>query len=109
MSAEYWKVDKKANFQYGGEKETFKSIEKYTTDKMNWPSQDDCIGNVYVRVLINENGTLSDFTILKGLEGCRGFNEEALRLVKNMPKWKPSEINGKAVKSYYVIPINFKF
>ena len=103
----YWKVDKYAQFQYKGEKETKESIERFIGENGIWPSQDDCIGTVYVRVLINEQGELSDFVILRGLDDCRGFNEEALRLVRLMPNWKPAEIDGKPVKSYTVIPISF--
>ena len=106
-TAAYWKVDKYAQFRYKGEKETKKSIEKFIREKGIWPSQDCCNGKVYVRVLINEKGELSDFVILRGLDGCRGFNEEALRLIGLMPKWKPAEIEGKPVKSYAVIPISF--
>lgn len=103
----YWKVDKYAQFRYKGEKETKESIEKFIGENEIWPCQDDCIGKVYVRVIINEQGELSDFVILRGLDGCRGFNEEALRLVGLMPNWKPAEINGKPAKSYTVIPISF--
>ncbi|HPZ74951.1 MAG: energy transducer TonB [Bacteroidales bacterium] len=103
----YWKVDKYAQFLYKGEKETKESIEKFISENGIWPSQDDCTGKVYLRVLINEQGELSDFVILRGLDDCRGFNEEALRLVRLMPNWKPAEIGGKPVKSYTVIPISF--
>lgn len=103
----YWKVDKYAQFLYKGEKETKESIEKFIGENGIWPSQDDCFGKVYVRVLINEQGELSDFVVLRGLDDCRGFNEEALRLVRLMPNWKPAEIGGKPVKSYTVIPISF--
>jgi hypothetical protein len=103
----YWKVDNYAQFRYKGVKETKESIEKFIGENGIWPSQDDCSGKVYVRVIINEKGELSDFVILRGLYGCRGFNEEALRLVGLMPNWKPAEINGKPVKSYTVIPISF--
>ncbi len=106
-TAAYWKVDKYAQFRYKGEKETKESIEKFIGENGIWPSQDDCFGKVYVRVIINEQGKLSDFVILRGLDGCRGFNEEALRLVDLMPNWQPAKINGKPVKSYTVIPINF--
>ncbi len=103
----YWKVDKYAQLRYKGEKETKRSIEKFIGENGIWPSQDDCIGKVYVRVIINEQGELSDFVILRGLDGCKGFNEEALRLVGLMPNWRPAEIKGKPVKSYAVIPISF--
>jgi TonB family protein len=103
----YWKVDKNAQFFYKGRKETKESIEKYVGENGIWPSQDDCQGRVYIRVLIDKNGVLSDYKILRGLGDCRGFNEEALRLVRLMPRWKPAEINGNPVKSYTVIPISF--
>lgn len=106
-TAAYWKVDKYAQFRYKGENETKESIAKFIGENGIWPSQDDCAGIVYVRVIINEQGELSDLLILRGLDGCRGFNEEALRLVGIMPNWKPAEINGKPVKSYTVIPISF--
>jgi len=106
-TAVYWKVDEYAQFQYKEKKETNESLEKFIRENGIWPSQDDCVGKVYVRVIINAQGELSDFLILRGLDGCRGFNEEALRLVGLMPNWKPAEIEGKLVKSYTVIPISF--
>lgn len=106
-TTDYWKVDSYAQFRYKGEKETKGSIEKFIGENGIWPSQDDCVGKVYVRVIINEQGELSDFVILRGLDGCRGFNEEALRLIGLMPNWKPAEINENPVKSYTVIPIGF--
>lgn len=102
-----WKVDKYAEFRYNGCNDTKESIEKFVGENGLWPSQDDCTGKVYVRVMINEHGELSDFVILRGLDGCRGFNEEALRLIRLMPKWIPAQIHGKPVKSYTVIPIGF--
>jgi hypothetical protein len=106
-TAIYWKVDKYAQFHYKDEKETKKSLEKFVGENGVWPSQDDCSGKVFIRVIINEQGELSDYLILKGLDSCRGFNKEALRLVELMPKWIPAELDGKPVKSYTVIPISF--
>ena len=72
-----------------------------------WPSQDDCSGRVFIRTLIDESGKLTDLKVLGRSLDCTGFIEEALRIVELMPNWIPAEINGKAVKSYNVIPINF--
>lgn len=108
-TARYWKVDQPARFVYKREKDARKSIAMFVSEHMVWPSHDDCVGNILVRVLIDETGRLSDLTIVRGLDGCRGFNEESLRLIKLMPDWIPAEIKGKPVKSYYIIPINFMF
>lgn len=106
-TAIYWKVDKYAQFCYKGENETKEGLEKFIEEYGVWPSQDDCIGKVFIRVIINERGELSDYMILRGLDSCRGFHKEALRLVDLMPNWIPAELDGKPVKSYTVIPISF--
>ncbi|MDR2039175.1 MAG: energy transducer TonB [Bacteroidales bacterium] len=104
----YQKVDQPAIFHFGSEMETQPSIQKYIEQNMLWPSDDDCFGNVYIRTIIDEKGKLSDFTIIRGLDSCRGFNDEALRLVRSMPPWSPAILEGKPVKSYIVIPISFR-
>ena len=61
---------------------------------------------VHVKFSVSADGTLSNVEILRGQEG--GLNEEAIRLVKMMPKWTPGRMNGKAVKVRSVqIPVNF--
>ena len=63
-------------------------------------------GRVIVKFVINEDGSVSDVTILRGLgNGC---DEEAARVVNKMPKWKPGKQDGKAVKVYFTLPIQFK-
>lgn len=63
-------------------------------------------GKVFVKFIIEKDGSIGeDVQILKGIsDDC---NAEAIRLVKSFPKWKPGYQNGKAVRVYYVIPINF--
>ena len=63
-------------------------------------------GKVYVRFWINEDGSLSDFEVLRGIGyGC---DEEAVRVLKMMPRWKPGKQNGVARKMSFQIPIVFK-
>ncbi len=107
--AAFGSVDEMAQFKYNGNNDTRESLKSFIQKNMKWPSQDDCFGKVYVRVVVNEDGTLSDFVILRGLDGCRGFNEEALRLISVMPRWIPAKIEGMPVNSYIIIPISFIF
>jgi protein TonB len=37
-----------------------------------------------------------------------GLEEEALRVVKLMPKWSPGQINGKNVKTRFTLPITYQ-
>ena len=62
-------------------------------------------GKVIVKFVIDEIGTVSDVHIVRGIGG--GCDEEAQRVVAAMPKWKPGTQNGKAVKVYFTLPINF--
>ncbi len=62
-------------------------------------------GRVIVRFVINEDGSISDGKIVKGIGyGC---DEEALRVIKAMPKWRPGKQNGQRVKVYFTQPITF--
>ena len=64
-------------------------------------------GKVIVKFIVNEDGRVSDCSVIKGIgSGC---DEEALRVVKNMPAWKtPAMKDGKPVKVYFKLPILFR-
>ena len=42
------------------------------------------------------------------MEGCGECDDEAMRVVAIMPRWKPARLNGKLVKTYFNIPFSFK-
>ena len=63
-------------------------------------------GKVYVRFIVRDNGDIANVEVERGIGG--GCDEEALRVVKSMPKWIPATSEGKLVNVQYVIPINFK-
>lgn len=62
-------------------------------------------GKVWVNFVVDENGKIIDAKILKGIGyGC---DEEALRVIKMMPNWKPGMFQGKPVKVSFNQPITF--
>jgi TonB family protein len=63
-------------------------------------------GTVYVQFIIDRNGSVTEAKILRGIGG--GCDEEALRVVNMMPKWKPGRQNGKTVRVLFNMPIYFK-
>ena len=63
-------------------------------------------GRVFVNFVVEPDGSVSNVTVLRGIGG--GCDEEAMRVVKNMPKWKPGKQRGKAVRVSYMLPVNFK-
>lgn len=63
-------------------------------------------GTVIVTFLVQKDGSLSDVEILRGIGGY--CDEEAVRLIKSMKKWKPGQLKGEPIMTRMRIPINFK-
>jgi protein TonB len=62
-------------------------------------------GRVVLQFVVNEDGSISDAMVLRGIGG--GCDDEALRVVQQMPKWKAGRQNGKTVKVLFRIPVVF--
>lgn len=62
-------------------------------------------GRVYVSFVVNTDGSLTDLQVLKGIGfGC---DEEAIRVMQKMPRWRPGKQSGRAVRVKYNLPISF--
>jgi TonB family protein len=80
----------------------------YLSANLGYPTtarRKDIEGTVIVAFVVNTDGTVSDFELLRGIGG--GCDEEALRIVKNSPKWTPGMQDGKVVRTRMRLPINF--
>lgn len=63
-------------------------------------------GKVYISFVVEKNGSLTDFKVVKGIgSGC---DEEAIRVLKLSPAWKPGLVEGKAVRTTYIQPITYQ-
>lgn len=63
-------------------------------------------GRVMVGFIVEKDGSISDVKVVKGIGG--GCDEEAVRVVKAMPKWIPGNDKGKPVRVHYTLPLTFK-
>lgn len=63
-------------------------------------------GKVMVRFVVLSNGGIGEIHIYKSVEPS--LDNEAVRLVKAMPKWNPGTANGKPVNVWYTLPVTFK-
>lgn len=63
-------------------------------------------GTIYITFIVEKDGSLSGIKILRGVSAA--LDEEALRVVKKMPKWKPGKVAGQIVRCQYNLPIKFK-
>ena len=63
-------------------------------------------GRVLVSFVVEKDGSIGEVKVVQGIGG--GCDEEAVRVVKAMPKWKPGKDKGKPVRVSYVMPFTFK-
>ena len=69
-------------------------------------SEADFRGKYIVSFVVEKDGSLSNIKIIRSLYGP--FDEEVIRVVKLMPKWKPAKHRGKAVRQQFNLPVSFK-
>lgn len=67
------------------------------------PSKQDLKGKVYITFIIDTDGSLSDFKILRDIG--YGTGEEAIRVLKKAEKWIPGKMRGMPAKVSYSLPI----
>jgi len=64
-------------------------------------------GKVVVSYVIDVDGSVTDVQVVQSVHPA--LDKEAMRVVKNMPKWIPGKQDGKAVQVKYSLPINFYY
>lgn len=88
----------------GGESAMYKYLRK----ALRYPRPavlNEIEGKVYLQFLVQKDGRIRDIKVLKGIGyGC---DEEAIRAIKNMPKWVPGQQDGKKVDVFFTTRITF--
>lgn len=82
---------------------------KYLSENIQYPQmakESGIQGTVYITFVVERDGSVTDVRILRGIGG--GCDEEAIRVVKNMPRWAPGKQRGKPVRVQYNLPIKFQ-
>ena len=84
------------------------SLYEYLSENIRYPvvaMESGIQGRVYVTFVVEKDGSISDVKVLRGIGG--GCDEEAVRVIKAMPKWNPGKQRGRAVRVLYNVPVNF--
>lgn len=99
-------VDSMPSFP-GGDMALYKFLQRNiyypNKERENWIQ-----GKVYVEFTVDTNGRIMNIKEKKGVPEGKGLSEEAIRVVKIMPKWKPGSQNGKKVSVQIIFPVIFK-
>ncbi|MBE9511854.1 MAG: TonB family protein [Bacteroidetes bacterium] len=85
------------------------ALSEYISSNIQYPKKalkKNISGKVMVRFLVDKQGNVKDVAIEKGVDPL--LDQEALRVVSNMPKWKPGEQRGKPVGVTLSVPVEFK-
>jgi len=88
----------------GGQAEMIKFIIK----NIEYPTiaqENNISGKVYVRFVVEKDGNISDIKVVRGVSP--ELDQEAIRVIKMMPKWKPGTQRGEPVRVTFTLPINF--
>ncbi len=81
----------------------------FVRKNLKYPSQARRMGiegKVFVQFVVDKDGKITDVQAIKGIGA--GCDEEAIRVLKNHPKWKAGKQRGRPVRVRMVIPITFK-
>ena len=81
----------------------------YVSSRLKYPSQARRMGiegRVFLEFIVDKDGSLTNVRSVKGIGA--GCDEEAVRVMKTVPKFKPGKQRGRAVKVKMVMPIYFK-
>ena len=87
------------------------AIETYITNNIQYPEEaidNNIEGTVNIQFGIDENGNVSNVKAVGEKLGY-GLEEEAVKVISNMPKWTPGSVKGKNVKTWMTLPITYRF
>lgn len=97
-------VEQEAEFPGG-----LDALSKYLSANLTYPQEArdaNVEGKVIVQFVIEKNGKVSNIKVLRDIgSGC---GEEAVRVIKGMPRWKPGQQRGKPVRCQFTLPVNFQ-
>lgn len=87
----------------------YQALLNFLSQNIRYPSiaaESGITGKVTVNFVVNKDGSISDATILRGVD--QALDKEALRVINSLPRWKPGKQAGKPVRVSFSVPINFK-
>lgn len=84
-------------------------LRTYLNQNIRYPAeaQENCVqGRVVVSFVVEKDGHISDVTVLRSVDPS--LDKEAIRVVRNMPRWTPGKQGGEPVRVRYNVPVSFR-
>ena len=86
------------------------ALSNYLNTNVKYPKiaeEEGVQGEVVVSFIVERDGSITDVRVIKAVH--RALDVEAMRVVRNMPKWTAGTINGEVVRTQYTLPISFHY
>ena len=86
----------------------FEALQSFLRENTQYPEEavkNSIQGKVIVSFVIEEDGSISNIKVARGVHPA--LDEEAVRVVGLMPKWKPAMNNSKPIRTKYNVPVFF--
>lgn len=84
-------------------------LRTYLNQNIRYPAeaQENCVqGRVVVSFVVGKDGHISDVTVLRSVDPS--LDKEAIRVIRNMPRWTPGKQGGEPVRVRYNVPVSFR-
>lgn len=84
-------------------------LKTYLNQNTRYPAvaQENCVqGRVVVSFVVGKDGHISDVTVLRSVDPS--LDKEAIRVIRNMPRWTPGKQRGEPVRVRYNVPVSFR-
>ena len=86
-----------------------KALMSYLAKNIEYPKEAENAGmqgRVVVQFVVNTDGSIEDAKVVRAVDPL--LDQEAIRVINTMPKWKPGMQGGKTVRVKYTVPIMFR-
>ena len=84
-------------------------VPEYISKHLIYPPnalKDKIQGRVIVQFWVNKDGSIGEVEVVRGI--TPELDDEAVRVVESMPRWKPAKQRNQPVRCKFTLPVNFK-
>jgi protein TonB len=81
---------------------------KFINDNIKYPEEaiaNNIEGRVVLRFVVSTDGSVKRIELIKGVDPL--LNQEAMRVISSLPKWKPGKNNGNPAAVWFSVPVTF--
>ncbi len=97
-------IENKPEFKGG-----WTAFEAYFQNNLRYPKKavkERIEGKVLVKFIVEKDGSVSNAEVIRSVS--KELDKKALRVIRNMPKWKPGTLKGKPVRCSFTVPVTFR-